>query len=78
MKKYRKSKSYYYFRRQKLYGVAMVILGVLSAFIADGDITAALLVVPLGLCLIFTRKKVMYDEICIDRTSKKFAEWMES
>lgn len=49
--------------RQKLCGVLCVVLGIASMKIS-GDGTAALLVVPVGLGLIFTRKPVMdfYDK----------------
>lgn len=51
-----------YFRRQKLLGLALTILGILSAIMLEGDITVAMLTVPLGLYVLFTKKPVMYDD----------------
>lgn len=50
--------------RQKLCGVVLLVLAVMSVRASDGDGTAALIIVPMGLGLIFTRKPVMdfYDK----------------
>lgn len=45
---------------QRCSGLALIVCGVLTAVIADGDITAALVLVPLGLWLLFTRERVLY------------------
>ena len=62
MKKYRKSKRYYYYRKQKLYGVALIAVAIVSAIITDGDITAALILAPLGLSMIFSKDRILYDD----------------
>lgn len=50
--------------RQKLCGVLLLVLAVVSVKASEGDGTAALLIVPMGLGLIFARKPVMdfYDK----------------
>ena len=48
--------------RQRRYGAALVLLGVLSAVIGGGDITAALVLVPLGLWMMCTKEAVLYEE----------------
>ena len=45
---------------QKIAGVTLAVCGVLTAVIAGGDITAAVVLVPLGLWLLFTRERVFY------------------
>lgn len=70
--KYQKNKRAKYFRRQKIYGGILAILGVLSAILLDGDITIALLIVPFGLYIIFTKKPVITDDYFYELESKKF------
>lgn len=48
-----------YFLIQKLLGAALVVLGVLSAVILEGDITVALMVVPLGIGVMLTKEEVL-------------------
>lgn len=45
---------------QKLSGLALIVCGVLTAVIAGGDITAALVLVPLGCWLLFSRKNLFF------------------
>jgi hypothetical protein len=49
-----------YYRKQRLLGLMTVILSILSIFI-DMDGTWAILGVPLGLWLTFTKKRVLTD-----------------
>lgn len=51
-----------YFRKQKLMGLALALLGVLSAFILEGDITVAILLVPFGLYVVFTKEMLWMDD----------------
>lgn len=44
--------------KQKLSGIALIIAGILSV-IPDHDATAAAIIVPLGLYLVFTREQVV-------------------
>lgn len=46
-------------RQQKLIGLALVALGILSVFMTGGDATAALLIVPLGLYALFTKSDIL-------------------
>lgn len=48
--------------RQRRYGAALVLLGVLSAVIGGGDITAALVLVPLGIWMLCTKEEILYEE----------------
>ena len=48
-----------YFIKQRLCGLAMLIIGIATPILLDGDATVSLFAVPLGLYLIFTRNKVM-------------------
>lgn len=54
----RKAERIYYIK-QKLSGLTMAAIGILIPFIMDGDATASLFVLPLGLYLLFTKEKVM-------------------
>ena len=49
---------------QKLMGIGLILLGILSTIVLDGDGTAALLLVPAGISAIFTKKNLFnyYDE----------------
>ena len=51
-----------YFKKQQLLGVGILLLGVLTSIILDGDITVALFLTPLGLYLILTRKMCIIDD----------------
>jgi hypothetical protein len=48
--------------KQRRYGAALVLLGVLSAVIGGGDITAALVLAPLGVAMMCTKEVVLYEE----------------
>lgn len=48
-----------YYMKQKLSGLALVGIGILCPFISDGDATASLVIIPIGVYLIFTKQKVM-------------------
>lgn len=45
--------------KQKLSGLLLVACGVGTPIILEGDATASLIFIPLGLYLVFTRQKVM-------------------
>ena len=49
---------------QKLIGIGLILLGIFSTIVLDGDGTAALLLVPVGISAIFTKKNLFnyYDE----------------
>ena len=48
-----------YFLKQKLCGVVLAAIGIIVPIICDGDATASLLLVPMGLYVLFTKEKVM-------------------
>ena len=48
-----------YFLKQKLCGVVLAAIGIIVPIVCDGDATASLLLVPMGLYVLFTKEKVM-------------------
>ena len=62
MKTYKKSKRYYYFMKQKLLGVALLMCAAFLAIVIDGGITASLILAPLGLYMIFTKEAITYGD----------------
>ena len=55
----RKKAERIYYIKQKLSGLTLSAIGILIPFIMDGDATASLFILPLGLFLVFTKEKVM-------------------
>lgn len=51
-----KKASRWYFIKQKAYGLAMLAVTVLAAWATEGDITIAVITVPLGLMCLFSKK----------------------
>lgn len=51
-----------YFLKQKLLGVATLALTVLSIWLLDGDATIGVIMFPLGLALIFSKKPIVYGK----------------
>ena len=49
-----------YFLKQKLMGLVMVIISILIPIVLDGDATASLITLPIGIYLIFTKEEVIY------------------
>lgn len=47
--------------KQRLMGLFLLAFGILIPFINDGDATASLFFVPLGLCAMFTKEYILYD-----------------
>ena len=56
---YRRKAERLYYIKQKLSGLAMASIGIVTPFICDGDATFSLIALPLGLFLVFTKEKVM-------------------
>ena len=48
-----------YFLKQKLCGLVLATIGVIVPIVCDGDATASLLLIPMGLFVLFTKEKVM-------------------
>jgi len=57
--KARKRVEVIYYIKQKLSGAALTAISVLIPFINNGDITASVFLLPLGIYLLFTKEKVM-------------------
>lgn len=75
--KYQKNKRVKYFRKQRILGAILIAVGILSAIILGGNITAAILLVPAGLYIVFTKKPVITDEYFYELEAKKFDKWKE-
>lgn len=76
--KYKRSKRARYFRKQKIHGAVTIALGILSAIILEGDITGALLLVPLGLWLCLTKEAVITtDDYYYELEARKFDKWKD-
>lgn len=52
----------WYFLKQRALGAAMLIFTVLAVWILEGDATIALITVPLGVMLIFSRQKLVVND----------------
>ena len=48
-----------YFAVQKLWGLGLTAMGIATPFILDGDATASLLMLPLGLTLMLSKKHLL-------------------
>ena len=52
----------WYFIKQKAYGLAMLAVTVLAVWATEGDITIAVITVPLGLMCLFSKKMMIVDD----------------
>lgn len=52
----------WYFFKQRALGVVMLIFTMLAVWTLEGDATIALITVPLGLALIFSRQKLVVND----------------
>ena len=48
-----------YYIKQKLSGLTMAAIGIITPILLDGDCTFSLIALPLGIWLLFTKEKVM-------------------
>jgi hypothetical protein len=55
----KKRESALYYLKQKVSGLVLVIISVLIPIVMDGDATASILTMPLGLFLLFAKEKIM-------------------
>ena len=67
-----------YFRKQKFLGALLVVTGILTVIISGGDITTALLLVPMGLYIVFTKEAVLLDDYFYETEENNYNEWRES
>ena len=56
--KARKRVEIFYYIKQKLLGLAMIVFSVAAPFILDGDVTASVIMLPLGIYTLFTKEKL--------------------
>ena len=54
----RKAETIYYIK-QKLSGLALAAIGIITPILLDGDATFSIIALPLGIWLLFTKEKVM-------------------
>ena len=54
----RKARRTYYIK-QKLSGLTMAAVGIITPILLDGDATFSLIALPVGIWLLFTKEKVM-------------------
>lgn len=54
----RKAERVYYIK-QKISGLIMLTIGIITPFLLDGDATFSLIAVPIGLWLIISKQKIM-------------------
>lgn len=58
-RKAQKRKNILYYAKQKLSGLALIAISIFIPLLFDGDATASVILLPLGIYLLFTRKKIM-------------------
>ena len=58
-RKARKKAETIYYIKQKLSGLTMAAIGIITPILLDGDATFSLIALPLGIWLLFTKEKVM-------------------
>ncbi|MCM1439595.1 MAG: hypothetical protein NC131_10405 [Roseburia sp.] len=52
----------WYFLKQRALGAAVLVFTVLAVWALEGDATIALITVPLGLALVFSRQKLVVND----------------
>ena len=55
-----KRKSLLYKAKQKFIGLIAIAVSIVSPILLDGDATISVIMLPLGIYMIFTKKKVIY------------------
>ena len=58
-RKARKKAETIYYIKQKLSGLTMASIGIITPILFDGDCTFSLFALPVGIWLLFTKEKVM-------------------
>ena len=58
-RKARKRAEAIYYIKQKLSGLTMAAIGIITPILLDGDVTFSLFALPVGIWLLFTKEKVM-------------------
>lgn len=60
-REYRRQQRRWYFIKQRLFGIALLIFTVLATMLLDGDATIGFVTVPMGLCLIFSKEMLIVN-----------------
>lgn len=60
-----------YFVKQKLLGLSLIILAIITAILTEGDITLAFILVPIGLGIIFTKEMVLMNDYYYEMKRKR-------
>lgn len=47
---------------QKIFGIVLILIGILFPFLTKGDITVSIILVPFGGYLLFTKENAIYKE----------------
>lgn len=55
----KRKKDMVYFFKQKMCGIIMLSIGIFCPILLDGDATFSLIAIPMGICLLITKKKLM-------------------
>ena len=58
-RKARKRKEAIYYLKQKISGLTIAAIGIITPILLNGDATFSLIALPLGIYLIFTKEKIM-------------------
>lgn len=61
-REYRRQQRRWYFIKQRLFGIALLVFTVLATMMLDGDATIGFVTVPLGLCLIFSKEMLITND----------------
>lgn len=58
-RKARKRKETIYYIKQRISGLTLAAIGIITPILLNGDATFSLIALPLGIYLIFTKEKIM-------------------
>ena len=61
----------WYFLKQRALGAAVLVFTVLAVWILEGDATIALITVPLGLALVFSKKMLVVNEYYFETEERR-------
>lgn len=64
------SKRQKYFLKQKLFGIGLIAIGILL-MILSGDGSATIIIFPIGLMLIFSKKMCIIDDYSTNMKTKR-------
>ena len=70
-REHRRQQRRWYFIKQRLLGISLLIFTVLATKLLDGDATIALITVPLGLYLIFSKEMLVVNNFYWQKERRK-------